>query len=125
MEDGEIFADVFNFFLYNGRQVIHAKELKELDTKEAVLPGGIGKAGSLVQKERDVLKYLAGKQDGEKIYLLLGLENQSEIHYAMPVRGMVYDSLSYARQAERTGMQKITGTTAEGNSCQAFTRRTG
>ena len=34
------------------------------------------------------------------VYLLLGIESQSEVHYAMPVRNMVYDALQYAAQVE-------------------------
>ncbi|MFR5372198.1 MAG: Rpn family recombination-promoting nuclease/putative transposase [Faecalibacterium prausnitzii] len=31
-------------------------------------------------------------------YILLGIENQTDIHYAMPVRNAVYDALQYGRQ---------------------------
>ena len=40
--------------------------------------------------------------DEESIYLLLGIENQSEQHFAMPVKNMVYDSLEYAGQVEKS-----------------------
>lgn len=33
--------------------------------------------------------------------MLLGIENQSNIHYAMPVKNMVYDSLQYATQIQK------------------------
>lgn len=32
------------------------------------------------------------------IFLIIGIENQSEIHYAMPVRNMLYDALNYSGQ---------------------------
>ncbi len=32
------------------------------------------------------------------IFVLLGVENQSEIHYAMPVKNMVYDAMEYSTQ---------------------------
>ncbi|MFR7571996.1 MAG: hypothetical protein ACLUVM_04385 [Blautia faecis] len=35
------------------------------------------------------------------MYLLLGVENQSNVHYAMPVKNMVYDSLEYAAQVQK------------------------
>ena len=31
-------------------------------------------------------------------YILLGVENQTEIHYAMPVRNIIYDALQYGKQ---------------------------
>jgi hypothetical protein len=38
------------------------------------------------------------KEDDRISYLILGVENQSEIHYAMPVRNMIYDALNYEKQ---------------------------
>lgn len=35
---------------------------------------------------------------GNTGYLLIGIENQAEVHYAMPVRNMLYDALTYTRQ---------------------------
>lgn len=35
--------------------------------------------------------------------MLLGIENQSEIHYAMPVRTMNYDAMNYAAQVTEAG----------------------
>lgn len=40
------------------------------------------------------------KCDDQMVYLLFGIENQSDIHYAMPVKSMVYDALSYAGQVD-------------------------
>ncbi len=31
-------------------------------------------------------------------YIIIGIENQSEVHYAMPVRNMIYDAMNYGRQ---------------------------
>lgn len=51
-----------------------------------------------VQKYRDILKSAVIKQDDVAAYILLGLENQSDIHYAMPVRNNIYDALQYGKQ---------------------------
>ena len=40
--------------------------------------------------------------DDSRIYLLLGIEDQSEPHFAMPVKNMVYDALEYAGQVENS-----------------------
>lgn len=45
-----------------------------------------------------MLKSAVIKEDGEAAYILLGIENQTDIHYAMPVRNAVYDALQYGRQ---------------------------
>ena len=50
------------------------------------------------QKYRDVLKTLSVKKDKTCTYLVLGIENQSRVHYAMPIRNMLYDVLQYEKQ---------------------------
>ena len=103
MGQSDIFADAFNFFLYQGQQVIDPAGLRELDPKELAMPCGEDKKSEPVQKYRDLLKGLAAMEDGKRAYLLLGIENQTHIHYAAPVKGMLYDALQYARQVEQTG----------------------
>ena len=53
---------------------------------------------NLAQKHRDLLKFAAMMQDSHANYVILGVENQMEVHYAMPVRNMVYDALQYDKQ---------------------------
>ena len=100
MADNNVFADAFNFLIYNGRQVIKPENLKQLDTSVLSVPFGNNNAQAPIQKIRDLLKSAEIKEDGENIYLILGVENQSEIHYAIPARNMLYDALEYARQIE-------------------------
>lgn len=40
--------------------------------------------------------------DGRIEYVLYGIENQAEIHYAMAVKNNLYDALDYAGQVEET-----------------------
>lgn len=101
MRQNEIFADAFNYFVYGGEQVIHPDSLKELDTREIDVPySGENGAGQPVQKTRDVIKSVVAMMDKSTAYLLLAIESQSNIHYAMPVKNMVYDALQYAKQVE-------------------------
>ena len=44
---------------------------------------------------------LTAMTDNHAAYLILGIENQSKIHYAMPVRNMLYDSLKYTAQVDQ------------------------
>ena len=100
MQDKTIFADAFNFLLYDGKQVIKPEQLKPVDTASLVLPyGDDGKVISL-QKFRDVLKVATLMEDDNYTYLVLGIENQSEIHFAMPVKNMLYDAIQYSKQVE-------------------------
>ena len=102
MQNREIFADAFNFYLYKGRQVIQPDRLRPLDTTSVVLPYGEGGKPVPVQRYRDVLKMVTAMEDDRAAYMLLGIENQSEMHYAMPVRNMLYDAMQYVEQVEET-----------------------
>ena len=102
MSNPVIFADAFNFFLYGGKQIIQPENLRELDSASIALPYGTDGIELPVQRFRDILKSCTIMEDGHAAYLLLGIENQSDIHYAMPVRNMLYDSLQYAVQVQKT-----------------------
>lgn len=100
MRNPVVFADAFNKYLYHGRQMIKPEKLRELDTTEITVPYGSGDAGVPEQKYRDVLKMMM--TDGDIAYCLLGIENQSDIHYAMPVKNGLYDFMQLAHQAAET-----------------------
>ncbi|MFR1260627.1 MAG: hypothetical protein ACLSCX_08195 [Oscillospiraceae bacterium] len=97
MSKGEIFADAFNYLIYSGRQVIRPDQLSEMDTTQIAIPFAPQEQGKpeTTQKYRDVLKTLSVKKDKTCTYLVLGIENQSRVHYAMPIRNMLYDVLQY------------------------------
>lgn len=103
MNDPRIFADVFNYLLYRGKQVISPDDLRPLDTTMIGIPYGESGAAIPVQKFRDGFKCLSGMTDRSAAYLLLGVEDQSQIHYAMPVKDMVYDALQYTDTGNYSG----------------------
>lgn len=99
MQRPEVFADVFNYFLYSGAHKLQPEQLRELDTTELALPYGSSKKMNGIQKYRDVLKHAVLMEDGRVAYqIILGIENQTQIHYAMPVKNMIYDALNYGKQ---------------------------
>ncbi|HBA96513.1 MAG TPA: transposase, partial [Lachnospiraceae bacterium] len=100
VKDASIFADIFNYYIYGGRQVILPEQLAERDSAKMALPYGTDGAVVPVQKFRDVQKLYAAMTDGKVEYVLYGAENQSEIHYAMAVKNNLYDALEYAGQVE-------------------------
>ncbi|MCM1493955.1 MAG: Rpn family recombination-promoting nuclease/putative transposase [Muribaculaceae bacterium] len=101
MENPVIFADAFNQFLYHGDPIIDPARLTELDTTEIVVPYGADGAGVPEQKYRDVLKLLHTMTDGDSAYCVMGIENQADIHYALPVRNGVYDFLQLSHQVSK------------------------
>ena len=100
MQDAEVFADAFNYLIYHGEQVIRPEQLRELDTTELATLFGENNENAQVQVYRDVLKSVTAMEDGKFAYLILGIENQTGIHYAMPVRNMLYDALQYYLQVK-------------------------
>ncbi|MGN0332689.1 MAG: Rpn family recombination-promoting nuclease/putative transposase, partial [Lachnospiraceae bacterium] len=51
----------------------------------------------------------------EAVFVMLACENQEEVHYAMPVRNMVYDSLSYTEQIQRLWKKRVEETKTKSN----------
>ena len=98
----DIFADVFNQFLYHGRPKIRADRLAELDTTEIAVPYGEDNAVVPEQKYRDAVKTLTAMTDGRAAYCILAIENESKINYAMPVKNGLYDFIQLSRQVTET-----------------------
>lgn len=95
--DNGQFADFFNAVLFDGEQVISPDELEDMDTEE-----------SSVLEHRDYAESIKASRDSIKIckksitygvaFVMLGIESQEHIHYAMPMRVMGYDYGTYKKQ---------------------------
>lgn len=74
--------------LFNGKNVIKSDMLKEMDTD---ISGTIKwkKGQSSLKRVRDIVKK---EYDGVE-FNILGIEIQDKVHYAMPLRTMIYDGL--------------------------------
>ncbi len=97
MANAEHFADAYNYYAFDGEQVLRAEQLKAEDTVEELIVNKFDEIFT-TKKSRDVLKTVSVKSDDNMTYAILGIENQSYVDYAMPVRNMVYDALNYASQ---------------------------
>lgn len=97
VKQNEVFADIVNYAIYDGKQIVKAADLTEKSVTENLLWNENEK---IIGKEmaRDVLKSCVIKQDAQVTYVIIGIENQTEINTVMPVRNLLYDTLSYARQ---------------------------
>lgn len=91
LRNNDRFADAFNYFIYEGRQVVDPKKLKEIDSTEIVVPygknverksgrsvkNGLERAKAPTQRFRDEIKtweVLQAMADDKKIYVILGAE---------------------------------------------------
>ena len=99
MKNNSVFADAFNYLIYGGEPIIQPEKLQELDPAEIAIPFGGGNE-TAVQKFRDLLKAATLRIDDHAAYLILGIENESEIKYAEPVKECLYDALQYSEQVQ-------------------------
>jgi hypothetical protein len=87
------FADLFNAVVFSGKNVIHPESLQEMD---ADVSGRIqfSEYEETVVRVRDVVKKAAYGVE----FVVLGIESQKKIHYAMPLRTLLYDGLGYLKE---------------------------
>ena len=84
---------MFNAVLFDGKEVIQPEELMEADTDlSSVIK--MNRHADTVQRVFDVVK----KTSNGVSFVVWGLENQEKIHYAMPLRHMLGDALSYLKE---------------------------
>ena len=98
LSDNTRFADLCNYYLFEGKNMIRPENLVAQDTTELLSVFGTTKKELQVEKWRDILKQAVIKKTDSCVYAIIGVENQTDIHYAMPVRCMIYDALNYGKQ---------------------------
>ena len=95
--NNEQFADLFNAILFGGEQVISPDELEDADTEESSILEHREYAES-IKASRDSIKICKKSLTHGVEFVMLGLESQEHIHYAMPMRVMGYDYGTYKKQ---------------------------
>lgn len=93
----ERFADLFNGTVFHGECVVRPEELEEMDGESGILITDKNRTEKGIQKYRDIT--MRWEQGAELV--ILACENQNKVHYAMPVRMMLYDGLSYTEQVQQ------------------------
>lgn len=91
--DNERFASLFNAVVFNGEEVIMPDNLEETDTDLSNIIE-LKTYRETLERSRDVIKKTAYGVD----FVIMGIENQQNIHYAMPLRVMLYDALGYLKE---------------------------
>ena len=92
-KDNRRFADLINVVLGGGKALVNADNLHN-ENIELCVSIGEDKEKKIIQKYRDVIKQVSEELN----CFLIGIENQQEVHYAMPLRVMLFDALGYAEQ---------------------------
>ena len=94
--DNRRYADLINGYMFNGEQVVLAKDLTEMNSQVGIWRNDREGKAHYCSKYRDLMKKTAFGIN----FAVIGTENQEEVHYLMPLRSMGYDVAEYERQAE-------------------------
>lgn len=103
LADDERYADIINGIGCSGIQTVKASDLHDLDTQTGFLHGVKfirrrgAKKGQRKIKIRDMLRKAAFGIN----FAIIGIENQEEIDYSLPLRNMSYDTGEYEKQAAK------------------------
>ena len=108
LSDNTRFSEICNYVLFDGEKVIKPENLKECDTTEVLSVFGIDRKQIVKQKWRDLLKGVSVKYTESVYIVLMGIEAQTDIHYAMPVKTMIYDAMNYGDQVKLIPVVTIT-----------------
>lgn len=96
LSDPVVFCDLYNGALFDGEQILRPEALRQLSGESALLvPDNQGKKRA-EGRFRDVVfeARICGRT------AVLACEVQDKVHFAMPVRGMLYDVLDYSEQVK-------------------------
>lgn len=87
--DARHFAELMNGWLFHGRKYLRSEDVSDEDRRLL--------ARSAKRQYRDIFKRVRGV----RIHLLIGMELQEHVHYAMPLKVMDYDTIVYNQQKSR------------------------
>ena len=94
----DVFADILNVLLFNGRDVVEESTLID------ALPMSMLKIdGRVRSQERDIAKYWRKSKINVALF---GLENQTTPNKLMPLRVLGYDGAEYVKQSRKENIDK-------------------
>ncbi len=113
LENKTRFADFYNGSLFQGQQIVKPEELEIIKGESDILVEDKAQKIKNIHRYRDIVM----RWNNDVYLAIFACEVQSKVHYAMPVRKMLYDALSYMEQTKNawenhqtSGKDKITGT---------------
>ena len=94
----DVFADIVNVLLFNGKRIIEENALIDTPTDSALKIDS-----DIYSQDRDVAKYWKNSQIN---IALFGLENQTTPEKLMPLRVIGYDGAEYKKQVLKENRHK-------------------
>ena len=91
-----IFADLVNGYYYHGRQVVDPEELVPQPTMEQIVYERNDGKRERIKRIRDIKM----KAKWGTYSVTFAAETQNKVHYAMPLRNMMYDAIAYTKQVQ-------------------------
>ena len=81
--------------MFDGKQVLKPENLEDAGTDKS----SVVKIGPYVDTVKRVFDVVKKTSDGID-FVIFGIENQQKIHYAMPLRHMIGDAMSYFKESK-------------------------
>ena len=100
-QNNDVFAALFNGYFFHGENVISATALEPADTAYAVTVQNTDGKKQKINKYRDIVR-----KTELGTLVILGIEDQNKVHYAMPIRKMLYDVLGYSTEVSEKAKQQ-------------------
>lgn len=101
LERKDVFADLMNGTLFDGEQILHQEEMERISDHFGVFQPGMKRRLNARERDEDVrMKASVGTYS-----VIFANETQGAVHYAMPVRNMLYDALEYTKQVQEIEKQ--------------------
>jgi len=94
LSNDERYADLINGVSFGGRQIVRAENLSDRDTQTGYHKNTRAVRGKSNTKYRDLFRRASFGAN----FAVIGVENQSQVHYLMPLRCLEYDLKEYQRQ---------------------------
>lgn len=97
----ERYADLINGVVFGGEQVVSPEDLRDMDSQTGSwnLTEDEKKTKNRSRQSKEKYRDLIRKTAFGMNFAIVGIENQQEVHYLMPLRAMGYDVGEYERQA--------------------------
>ena len=97
----EIYADLINGTVFDGQQKLTKDDLEWIPEETGIFYRDEKGRLCAVERRGDIRM----RAENETFSLILATETENKVHYAMPVKNMLYDALEYTKQVQN--MEKV------------------
>lgn len=94
----ERIADILNYYIFHGKQIVKAVHIRERKQEYFLVKQSSGNP-----KAKEVRRDIVVETEFNAKIVLIAIENQSDIHYAMPVRMLNGEAFWYDEQWKAIG----------------------